>query len=126
MRPQCCAASTGTAMDPSAGLNGEILRGDDPRAFVTVEGEQAALVAGHEIIRLARFRQGEQKIVRGIGRALHVRQRIDVLGELLDLVDQATGLLRFDEFGHTWLLQRGAQFVDMRHAGQERKFSMRR
>jgi len=91
---------------------------------VAAERQQPALVACDQIIGLARYGQGQMKIVRGIGRAPHARQRIDVLGELLDLVDQAAGLVWFDEFGHTWLLQRGPQLVDMRRAGQERKFSV--
>ena len=68
--------------------------------------------------------QRQQKIVRGIGRAFHGRQRAHVLGEPFDLVDQAAGLVGFDEFGDARLLQRGAQLVDMRRAGQERKFSL--
>jgi hypothetical protein len=77
-------------------------------------------IKASEIIGLARFRQGQKKIVRGIGRALHARQRIDVLGELLDLIDQAAGLMWFDEFSYACLLQRGPQLVDKRRAGQER------
>jgi len=84
---------------------------------VAAERQQPALVPCDQIIGLARFGQGQKKIVRGIGRALHARQRIDVLGELLDLVDQAAGLVWFDEFGNTWLLQRGPQLVDLRRTG---------
>ena len=67
---------------------------------MTVEDQEAALVARHQVIGLAAFGQGQQKIVSGIGRSLHARQRRDILGELPDLVDQAAGLVWFDEFGH--------------------------
>ena len=77
---------------------------------MTVESEQSALVASHQIIGLAAFGQSQQKIVGGIGRSLHPGQRIDILGKLLDLVDQAACLVWFDEFGHTRLLQRGALY----------------
>jgi len=108
----------------SCDQHGEITRRHYLRAFVVAERQQPALVACDQIIGLARFGQAQKKIVRGIGRALHARQRIDVLGEFFDLVDQAVGLVRFDEFGHTWLLQRCPQLVDMRRADQERKFSV--
>ena len=103
---------------------GEFLRGNDPRGFVTAEGQEAALVARHEVIDLAAFGHGQQKIIRGIGGALHARQRIDVLSELLDLVDQASDVMRFDQIGAPWLVQRGAQLVEVRRAGQKRKFSV--
>jgi len=90
---------------------------------VAAERQQPALVACDQIIGLARFRQRHKKIVRGIGRALHARQRVDVLGELLYLVDQAAGSMRFDELGHTRLMQRGPQLVDMRCARRQREFS---
>jgi hypothetical protein len=40
----------------------------------------------------------------------HAGQRVEIHGELLDLVDQAACLVWFDEFGHTRLLQRGALY----------------
>jgi hypothetical protein len=42
---------------------GEVASGYDPRGLVTGEHRQAALVAGHKIICLARFRQGQQVVV---------------------------------------------------------------
>lgn len=69
---------------------------------MAAERQQPALIACDQIIGLATFGQGQKKIVRGIGRALHARQWIDALREFLDLVDQAAGLVWFDEFGHTW------------------------
>ena len=72
---------------------GEFARGNDPRAFVAAEGQEAALFARHKVIGLAAFGQGQQKIVGGIGRAFHARQGIDILGELLNLVDQAASLI---------------------------------
>ena len=45
-------------------------------ALCVFELEQPALVAGHQIIGLARFAQGQQKIVRGIGRAVNARQGV--------------------------------------------------
>jgi hypothetical protein len=42
---------------------GEGARGYDSRGLVTSEHQQAALVAGHKIIRPARFGQGQQVIV---------------------------------------------------------------
>ena len=88
---------------------------------MTGEGEKPAFVTCYQIIGLACFGKGQQKIVGGIGRAFHARQRTDILGELLDLVDQASSLMRLDTFGHARLLQRGAQLVDVRRAGQESK-----
>src|SRR5690242_8554047 len=72
---------------------GEFARRDDPRGFVTAEGQEAALDARHKVIGLAAFGQGQQKIVGGIGRAFHTRQGIDILGELLNLLDQAASLI---------------------------------
>ena len=74
---------------------------------MAVEGKQPALVAGHEIIGVTRFAQSQQKIVIRIGTAVHGRERAGVLGKLFDLVDQAAGLVGFDEFGDARLLQRG-------------------
>jgi hypothetical protein len=54
--------------------------------------EQPALVACHQVIGLARFRQSQQEIISGIGGTLDTRQGSDILGELLDLVDQMAGL----------------------------------
>ena len=42
---------------------------------MAVEGKQPALVAGHEIVGVARFAQSQQKIVGGIGRAIHGREQ---------------------------------------------------
>jgi hypothetical protein len=58
----------------------------------TAEGQKAALVARHEVVGLAAFGQGQRKVVRGIARSPHARQGSDILGELLDLVDQAAAL----------------------------------
>jgi len=91
---------------------------------VVAEGEQPALVAGYEIVDVARFAQSQQKIVCGIGRAIHGREWADVLGELFDLVDQAPGLVGFDEFGDPPLFQRGEQLIEKRRAGEEREFSI--
>jgi len=85
---------------------------------------EPALIACDQIIGLARLGQGQKIIVRWIGRARHARQWIDAFGMLLNLVDQAAGFMRSDEFGHTRLLEPGPQLVDMRCAGQERKFSV--
>jgi hypothetical protein len=57
------------------------------RVVLLVEGKQTALVVRHEVVGLAPFGQGQEKVVRGIGRAFHERQLTDGLGELLDLVD---------------------------------------
>ncbi len=91
---------------------------------MAAERQQAALVACYEIVGLTGFRQGQQKVIRGIGGAFHAWQRVYSFGEPSDLVDQAAGLVWFDEFGHPWLLQRGAQLIEMCRAGQERKFSV--
>jgi len=91
---------------------------------VAVEGKQPALVAGHEIVGVARFAHCQQKIVAGIGRAVHGREQAGDLGEPFDLVDQAPGLVGLDEFGDARLLQRGEQLVEMRRAGEEREFSL--
>jgi hypothetical protein len=40
---------------------------------VTVEIEQPALVARHQIVGLARFGQGQQEVVGGIARAFNAR-----------------------------------------------------
>jgi hypothetical protein len=103
---------------------GEITRGHYPPAFVAAECQQPALGAYDEIMGLARLGKGQKKIVRGIGRGLNGRQRIDVLGELLDLVDHAAGLVWIEKFGHGWFLQCGPQLVDLRRADQERKSSV--
>ncbi len=60
-------------------------------AFVSVELKETALVARYEVVGIARFGQGQQVIVIGIGRTLHARQRINVLGELPNQVEQAAG-----------------------------------
>ena len=48
---------------------------------MAIEDKQPALIAGHQIIGIARFAQSQQKIVGGIGRAFHARQRTDILGD---------------------------------------------
>ena len=90
---------------------------------MTNKWQQPSLVTGHEVIGLRRLRQGEEKIIRWIGRALHARQRIDILGELLDLVDQPAGLVGLDQLGDPGLVQRGPQLVELCVAGQQREFA---
>jgi hypothetical protein len=53
-----------------------------------------------------------------------LRQLADVLGEPPDLVDQAAGLVGFDEVRNPGLLQGGAQLVEVLRAGQEREFAL--
>ena len=60
----------------------------------------------------------------GSGERFTGGSRPDVLGEPFDLVDQAAGLVGFDEFGDARLFERGEQLVEMRRAGQEREFSL--
>ena len=91
---------------------------------MAVEGKQSALVAGHQIVGVARFAQRQQKIVGGIGRAIHGWERADVLGEPFDLVDQAARLVRFDQFGDTRLFERGKQLVEVGRAGEEGEFPL--
>ena len=91
---------------------------------MSLEGKQPALVAGHEIVSVARFAQSQQKIVGGIGRAIHGREQARHLGQPFDLVDQAAGLVRFDELGDARLFERGEQLIEMRRAGQEGEFSL--
>ena len=102
----------------------EVAGGNNARFFVTVEDQEVGLVARHEVIGFAAFGQRQQKIVIRIGRSFYARQGRDILGELLDLVDQSPGLVWSDKFGQARLLQRGAQFVTLRGACQERKFSV--
>ncbi len=83
LRPECCPRSQSVASGKSGGQRGEITRRHYMRAFVVAESQQPALVACDQIIGLARFGQGQKKIVRGIGRAPHARQEIDVLREFL-------------------------------------------
>jgi hypothetical protein len=70
---------------------------------VVVEVAEAALVSRHEIVGFARFAHGQKVIVPGVGGPFDVRQRIYVLGEPFELVDQAAGLMRLDAFGYTRL-----------------------
>jgi len=76
-----------------------VARGYDSRGLVAGEQQQAALVAGHEVIWLAGFREGQQRIVARVGGEYQVRQPVDVLGELFTLIDQPTCLIGFDEIG---------------------------
>jgi hypothetical protein len=52
-------ASLGLPPGISCEQRGEIFRGDDPRGFVAAEGQEAALVARHEVIGLAAFGRGQ-------------------------------------------------------------------
>lgn len=52
----------------------------------------------------------------------HSRKRADLLGELLNLVHQASGFVRFDEFGDSRFLERSAQLFQMFRADQQREF----
>ena len=52
------------------------------------------------------------------------RQIGDVLGKVLDLVDEAARFIGFDEGGDSWLLQRGAQFFEVLGTSQEREFAV--
>jgi hypothetical protein len=66
-------------------------RGDEPRGFCDGRGQKAVFVARHEVIGTAAFGNKQQKIIRWIGGSLHARQRIDILGKIPDLFDQAAG-----------------------------------
>jgi len=101
----------------------EVARGYDLRALVTGEHQQAALVAGHEEICLAGFREGQQEIVARM-EEFQVRQPVDVLGELSNLIDQPTCLIEFDEIGDSRLLQRGTQLVKVLRVGQESELAL--
>ncbi len=59
---------------------GEIARGDNRGAFVVLELKQTTLIPRYKVIGVAGFRQGQQVIVIWIGRTLHARQWINVLG----------------------------------------------
>jgi hypothetical protein len=50
--------------------------------------QQPALVAGNQVIGVARFGQAPEKIVGRIGRALDARQPIDLLGKLLQITNE--------------------------------------
>ena len=71
---------------------GEVARGYDSRGLVTGEHQPAALVAGHEVICLAGFREGQQEIVARVGGEFQACQVVDVLGELSNLIDQRPAL----------------------------------
>lgn len=102
---------------------GEVARGYDSRGVVAGEHQQAALVAGHEVIWLAGFGENQQKIVAPFGGEYQVRPPVDVLGELSNLTDQPTCLIGFDEIGDSRVLQRGTQLVKVLRAGQESEFA---
>jgi hypothetical protein len=46
---------------------GEVARGDDARGLVTGERQQAAFVAGDEVIPVASLRQRQQEVVARVG-----------------------------------------------------------
>jgi hypothetical protein len=91
---------------------------------VTGQGQQPALVARYQVVGLARFGQGQQKIVGGIRRALDARQGADGLGQLLQLVYEAAGLIGLDPRGDRGLVQRGLQLVELLCADREREISL--
>ena len=62
----------------------------------TRKGKQSALVAGHQIIGLARFGQSQEKIIGGIGRASDARQHVPALGKVLELVHEAASRVGLD------------------------------
>lgn len=107
--------SSGGFRGESSEQRREIARGDDLRILVTHEGKQPALVACHQIIRLARFGQGQQKIIGRIGRAFDARQRIDDLGKLFELVDEAASLIGLNALRNRRLVQRGAQIRSVKY-----------
>ena len=78
----------------------------------------------HEIVGLTRFRERKQEIVRGIGGAFHARQRADILGQFLQLVDQTSSLVRFDALCDPRLAQRSPQFGELLRANQQREKSL--
>ena len=55
-----------TSLDSSGKHRSKITRGNNPRVLVMAKSKQAALVACHQIIRIARFGQSQQEIVRGV------------------------------------------------------------
>jgi hypothetical protein len=91
---------------------------------VVFERQQPALVACHQIIGPARCGQSQQKIVGGIARAANLRQRVHTLGQFCYFVYQTTSFVGFDTFGDRGLAQRGAQFVEMFSASQQREVSL--
>ncbi len=60
----------------------------------------------------------------GIGRSFHARQLADILGESLDLVHQAAGLVELNKISDSWFLQSGSQLLEMLRSGQESKFTV--
>ena len=94
---------------------GEIPGGNYSCCFVTVQEQKPALVTCHKIVSLARFRQGQQKIIVRIRRAYHAWQRADILGEFL---------IGLDARGHCGFLQRGSQLFELLGADQEREISL--
>jgi hypothetical protein len=91
---------------------------------MAMKREQSALVARHEIISLAGFTHGQQKIIVRIERSFHARQRADVLGESFNLVHQAAGLIGLDKVSDSRFLQRGSQLVELFRAAQESKVTV--
>src|ERR1035438_10166076 len=69
------SSSIGLLKVPSCEQRREIARGHNARAFMMGECKQTGLVACHQIIGLAAFAHGQQKIVGGVGGAFHARQR---------------------------------------------------
>lgn len=62
---------TGLLREGRSGQRRKVARGYDARVLVAPEFEQPALVTCDQIIGLARFGHGQQKVVGGIGRSLH-------------------------------------------------------
>ena len=98
-------------------------RGYDPRDLVTRESKEPALVTCHQIIGLARFGHGQQKIVGGIRRSVDAWQRAHIFGKPFQFVHETTGPIGLDALRDRKLAQRAMQLVEL-GIGQEREIAL--
>jgi hypothetical protein len=86
-------------------LRRKVSGGNDPRSFMSHEIEQAAPVAGDEIIRMPGLSGCQEKIVVRIRRADDAGQRIDHHSHIFQFIDHVAGVMRTDALGQTLLAQ---------------------
>jgi len=88
------------------------------------EHQQAALVAGHQVVGPTRFCHRQQEIVGRIGRPFHARQSANIFRQLLQVIDQPASRVWLDPLRDSRLAQRSSQFVNLFGTDEEGESSI--
>ncbi|CAI10558.1 hypothetical protein p2A53 (plasmid) [Aromatoleum aromaticum EbN1] len=96
---------------------------DNPGMVVALEGQQIALVAGDQIIRVTGYGHSQQVVVVGIGRNLHDGQLFEHRRQLAQIVHHPPCLHRPDTEPDPLASSDAADFLELLVAGEQREFA---